>query len=68
MRMCVLELKFEKLQRPPYSPDLAPSDFFLFPNLYKWLVEQRFTFNEEVIEQTNANFEELPKSNIFLTA
>ncbi len=24
---------FELLPHPPYSPDLAPSDFFLFPNL-----------------------------------
>jgi len=33
----IAELKFELLQHPPYSPDLVPSDFFLFPNLKKWL-------------------------------
>jgi histone-lysine N-methyltransferase SETMAR len=27
------QLKWEILPHPPYSPDLAPSDFFLFPNL-----------------------------------
>ena len=26
---------FEPLVHPPYSPDLAPSDFYLFPNLKK---------------------------------
>lgn len=29
------ECGFEILPHPPYSPDLAPSDFFLFPNLKK---------------------------------
>jgi len=28
----VLTLKFEVLSHPPYSPDLAPSDFHFFPH------------------------------------
>lgn len=56
------ELKFELIDHPPYSPDLAPSDFFLFPNLKKWLAGQRFTSNEEVIAETNAYFEDFQKS------
>ncbi|QQP31396.1 Mariner transposase, partial [Caligus rogercresseyi] len=31
------ELRYELLPHPPYSSDLAPSDYFLFPNLKKWL-------------------------------
>jgi len=27
------EFKWELLRLPPYSPDMAPSDYFLFPNL-----------------------------------
>jgi histone-lysine N-methyltransferase SETMAR len=27
---------------PPYSPDLAPSDYHLFPNMKTWLATQRF--------------------------
>ncbi len=54
------KLKFEFIDHPPYSLDLAPSDFFLFPNL-KWLSGQRFLWNKEVITHTNACFEELPK-------
>ena len=27
------ECGFEILPHPPYSPDMAPSDFYLFPNL-----------------------------------
>jgi histone-lysine N-methyltransferase SETMAR len=30
------------LPHAPYSPDLAPSDYFLFPNLKKWLGGKRF--------------------------
>lgn len=58
----IQELKFELVDHPPYSPDLAPSDFFLFPNLKKWLAGQRFMSNEEIVTQTNVYFEELPKS------
>jgi len=33
--------------QPPYSPDLAPADFFLFPKLKSTLKGRRFdTFNE----------------------
>lgn len=60
--MKLREIHFELLPHPPYSPDLAPSDFFLFPNLKKWLGGKRFSSNEEVINETNAYFEEFDKS------
>lgn len=53
----IMELKFELLPHPPYSPDLAPSDFFLFPNLKKWLGGQRFMSDDEVITKTEEYFE-----------
>lgn len=53
------ELKYKLLPHPPYSPDLAPCDYFLFPNLKKWLGGQKFSSNEEVISETNAYFEGL---------
>ena len=58
----LVELRYELLPHPPYSSDLAPCDFFLFPNLKKWLGRKRFTSNEEVIDQTKAYFEEFDKS------
>jgi len=58
----LVELRYELLPHPPYSPDLAPCDFFLFPNMKKWLGGKRFTSNEEVIDQTEAYFEEFNKS------
>lgn len=56
------ELRYELLPHPPYSPDLAPSDFFLFPNLKKWLSGKRFRSNQEVQCETNTYFEGLGKS------
>lgn len=50
------ELHYELLSHPPYSPDLAPSDFFLFPNLKRWLCGRKFGSNSEVIDETNAYF------------
>lgn len=51
------ELGFELLPHPPYSPDLALSDFFLFSDLKKMLAGQKFSTNEEVIAETEAYFE-----------
>ena len=33
---------------PPYSPDLAPSDYHLFPNMKTWLATQRFDDDAEL--------------------
>jgi hypothetical protein len=35
---------------PPYSPDLAPSDYYLFTHLNNWLGTQRFNNNEELMQ------------------
>lgn len=56
------EFKYELLPHPAYSPDLAPCDYFLFPNLKKWLGGKRFTSRDEVIDETNAYFEGLEKT------
>ncbi|MCP6508625.1 hypothetical protein NL478_28070, partial [Klebsiella pneumoniae] len=47
----------------PYSPDLAPSDYFLFPNLKKWLSGQRFPNDEEVMSAVNGYFWKHPRSS-----
>ena len=38
--------------QPPYSPDLAPADFFLFPQLKSSLKGRRF----QTIEETEENW------------
>ena len=42
-------LSFESLDHPPYSPDLAPSDYHLFPGLKKQLKVRHFSSDAEVI-------------------
>ena len=41
------------IPHPAYSPDLAPSDFFLFPNLKKDIRGCHFRSDEEVEEWVN---------------
>jgi len=38
------DLHYELLEHPPYSPDLAPFDIYLFPKLKLILAGQRFFF------------------------
>jgi hypothetical protein len=49
-----VELGCKLLSHAPYCPDLAPCDFFLFPNMKKWLGEKRSASNEEVITESEA--------------
>jgi hypothetical protein len=49
MFVCSVLLDFyELLEHPPYSPDLAPSDFCLFPKLKLFLAGRHFSSNQEV--------------------
>ena len=51
------------LHRPPYSPDLAPSDFLLFDPLKNALSRRRFTGDGELehsyVESSDASVESL---------
>jgi len=40
---------FQCLDHPPYSPDLAPSNYHLFPGLKKQLQVRHFSSDKEVI-------------------
>ena len=40
---------YQLIPHPTYSPDLAPSDYFLFPNLKKDIHGRHFRSNEEVV-------------------
>ena len=40
---------YELIPHPAYSLDLAPSDYFLFPNLKKDIRGRHFWSNEEVV-------------------
>ena len=47
-RQKLLQLGWDILPHPPYSPDLAPSDYYLFRSLQNFLDGKTFTSNEEV--------------------
>jgi len=49
-------LGYELIPHPPYSPDLIPRDFFLFPNLKTWFDGKKFSSNEEVFVAVNEYF------------
>ena len=57
------DLHFQLLPHPAYSPDLAPSDFHLFPKLKNFLAGQKFGSNEEVIQVVNEYFEGLEENH-----
>jgi len=44
----IRDFGWELFDHPPYSPDLAPSDYFLFLHLKQWLGGQRFDEDEEL--------------------
>ena len=47
------ECGFEILPHPSYYPDMAPSDFYLFPKLKSNLRGTQYWNNESVIEAVN---------------
>jgi histone-lysine N-methyltransferase SETMAR len=57
------DLHYELLEHPPYSPDLAPSDFYLFPKLKIFLAGQRFSSNQEAIAAVEGYFADLTKNH-----
>jgi len=42
-------LGFQCLDHPPYSPDLAPSNYHLFPGIKKQLKGRHFSSDAEII-------------------
>jgi len=52
------DLHYELLEHPPYSPDLAPSDFYLFPKCKLFLAGQRFSSNQEAIAAVEGFYKE----------
>ncbi|XP_045451016.1 histone-lysine N-methyltransferase SETMAR-like [Melitaea cinxia] len=53
----IQETGFELLEHPPYSPDPAPSDFYLFPRLKERLPGKKFEDDSEVMAAVEAFWE-----------
>lgn len=50
--------------QPPYSPDLAPADFSLFPKLEKPLRGHRFNSIDEIQPESKKVLKAIPKLNL----
>jgi len=61
-------LGFQCIDHPPYSPDLAQSDYHLFPGLKKQLNGHHFSFDAEVIAATETWLDRQPSDFFFLVA
>lgn len=55
------ELGWTVLPHPPYSPDLAPSDYHLFRSMQHSLAEKKFKNNDEVKVWVSQFFESQPE-------
>jgi histone-lysine N-methyltransferase SETMAR len=62
MMATLLKLKWDVLRHPPYSPDLAPSDYHLFGPLNRVCRGKRFRNNDEVIAAMQSWIHEQPKT------
>jgi histone-lysine N-methyltransferase SETMAR len=57
------DLLYELLEHPPFSPDLAPSGFFLFPKLKLFLAGQCFSSNQEANAAVEGYFADLMRNH-----
>jgi histone-lysine N-methyltransferase SETMAR len=57
------DLHYELLEHPPFSPDLVPSDFCLFPKLKLFFAGQHFSSNQEAIPAVEGYFATLTKNH-----
>ena len=68
-RLAELLLASEKvkvLNHPPYSPDLSPCDFFLFPRLKKMLSGNKYMSRSSLGSAIYQCLQQIPKKTIYL--
>lgn len=54
----------KKVPHPPYSPDIAPSDFFLFGYIKEKLQGCSFGTREELLDQIRKILDQIPKDTL----
>ena len=57
------DLHYELLEHPPYSPDLANSDFYLLPKLKLFLAGKRYSSNQEANAAVQGYFADHKKNH-----
>ena len=56
-----------RMPHPPYSPDLAPCDFFLFGYVKTHLVGSEFATKDEALTKINAILMDIPQETLIGT-
>lgn len=51
------DMGYNLFDNPPYFADLTSSDFYIFPNLKKFVSGRRFVFNEDVERAADEYFQ-----------
>ncbi len=57
------QVRTHRGNHPPYSPDLAPSDFFLFPRMKSELRGENFANKDDLKEQVRTVLDKIPKDD-----
>ena len=52
------------ISQPPYPPDLASADYFLFPKLKTPMKRNRFSTIEEIKEKSKQELSAIPKKRV----
>lgn len=55
------QLGIERLEHPPYSPDIAPSDFFLFGFIKKLIEGMNFKDENDLYQKISETLHSIPK-------
>jgi len=63
VRQFLVSAKTTVIPQPPYSPDLATCDFFLFPKMKLKLKGRRFDSNEEIQTESQDVMETLTRND-----
>ena len=58
--------KVKVLNHPPYSPDLSPCDFFLYPRLKKMLSGNKYTSKSSLDSVIYQCLQQIPKEDYLL--
>ena len=62
MRECLATKQITVLEHPVYSPDLAPSDSFLFPKIKEILKGRHFDDIDDISSDTTAILKAIPQN------
>ena len=61
----LIEIGRTELKHPPYSPDLAPCDFWAFPKMERQLCGRRLSSDDEVRNATAAVLKGVSQNDLF---